>query len=128
MSNDTGLRAGRLQDTWRRHALVPCECTALSPTRFRPPDENLHGFANLIRHARFRRNEFRGKPGEQSDQVVRHQDLPVAVGARPYPNRRDLQRGGDLPRCLKAHDSEYHGEHACFLDGLGSPAVTAVNK
>src|SRR5213075_1572310 len=66
--------------------------------RFRPPDERLGRPANVVGHAGFGRNEFRSEPGKQSNQVVRYQNLPVALGARADADGWNLERFSDPAR------------------------------
>src|SRR6185369_11964206 len=47
--------------------------------RLRPSDERLGGAADVVGDTRFGPNEFRGEPREQSDEIMRDQDLPVAM-------------------------------------------------
>src|SRR5437764_13159036 len=42
-------------------------------------NESPRRFANLLGYARLRRNKFRCEPRKEPDEIVSHQDLPVAM-------------------------------------------------
>ncbi len=51
-----------------------------------------------------------------AQEVVDHQDLRVAAGARPDADRRDLQRSRDLLAEVGGHRLQHHRERACLLE------------
>src|SRR5437588_5633963 len=65
-------------------------------------------FPNLIGHPRFGRNEFRSEPREQADQIVRYQNLPIALFARTDPDSRDTNRVCNLFRDLWENNLEHN--------------------
>src|SRR5688572_252725 len=114
--DDTNLPAKPgLQSIARRSA------RSTSRTRFRPRDEDLGSLPDFVRHPGLGRNELRGEPREQTDQIVRDQDLAVAMRTRADPDRGNLESAGDLPRRLRAHDLQDDGKHAGPLHRLGIP-------
>src|SRR5437588_1327611 len=42
-------------------------------------NESADRLANLLGHARLRRNKFRREPRKEADEIVSHQDLPIAM-------------------------------------------------
>src|SRR6266403_2897831 len=68
--------------------------------RFRPREERLGGSANFIGDPRFRRNKLRREPREQPDQVVRDENLPIAMRTRTDADRRNPKGVCDLARCF----------------------------
>src|SRR4051794_32627870 len=93
----TALPAGTLSP---QNAQTTLSITKLQSSsgqaRLRPPDKCLGGPADFFGDARFGGNKLRGEPGEQADQIVRHEDLSVAAYAGADADRRNLQRRGDL--------------------------------
>src|SRR5437588_3630196 len=82
---------------------------------FRAADEDLDRSPNLLRDAGLRRNKLRRKPREQTDQIVRDQNLAVAMVARANADRGNLQRARDLAGRFRTHDFGHDCECARFL-------------
>src|SRR4029077_15161907 len=73
-------------------------------------NESTGSAAYFLRHARFGRHKFRGEPRKQSNQIVRDQNLSVAVLARADPDRRDADCIGDLLSDIGQDNLEHHGK------------------
>ena len=60
-----------------------------------------------------------------SDQVVRNEDLAVAIQACANPDRRDRDRCGDLTRDFRLHQFQQNAPGPCFLycGGIGKQRV-----
>jgi len=58
----------------------------------RPRDKCSRGISDLLGHFRFRRDELRGEPRKESNQIVRHQNLPIASFPRTDPNGWNCDR------------------------------------
>src|SRR5947208_11129456 len=71
-------------------------------------DEGLRCLADLIRHARLRRNKLRREPRKQPDQIVRHQNLALAMLARPDAVCRNRDCLCDLRCHLLNHVFEHY--------------------
>src|SRR5437660_4566498 len=71
-------------------------------------NESVRRLPNLIGHPRFGRNEFRSEPREQANQIVRYQNLPIALFARTDPDRRDTNRVCNLFRDLRDNNLEHN--------------------
>ena len=71
------------------------------------------------RHTRFRRHKFRGEPRKQSNQIVRDQNLSVAMLARADPDRRDADRISDLLGDIGENNLEHHGKCPGFFHRTG---------
>src|SRR5436190_10032280 len=72
----------------------PCELNL--PAALGPLNKCSRSAAYFLRHARFGRHKFRGEPRKQSDQIVRDQNLSVAMLARADADRRDADCISDL--------------------------------
>src|SRR4029077_15004604 len=75
-----------------------------------PLDKCTRGAAYFLRHTRFGRHKFRGEPRKQSNQIVRDQNLSVAMLARSDPDRRDANRIGDLLGDIGQDNLEHDGK------------------
>ena len=86
-------------------------------------DKRLRRFANLPGDVSLWLGEFRREPGKETDQIVSDENLPVATFTRANPDRRDLQRFGDLTRCLCRDDLQDDGKCARRLPPRGHRAA-----
>src|SRR6266545_5792094 len=66
--------------------------------------------AYFLCHTRFGRHKFRGEPRKQSNQIVRDQNLSVAMLARADPDRRDTDRISDLLSDIGQDNLQHHGK------------------
>ena len=65
---------------------------------------------DLIAELRVLLDETREVAGGQAEEIVPHEDLAVAAGARANPDGRDAQGVGDTPGDLGRHRLEDHGK------------------
>ncbi len=91
------------------------ETHSLTNRSARPVDENARGAPDFFGHVHFRRNELRREPGIQTNQVVRDENLPVAMLARADPDRWNPDRVGDSPGRVRRDNFEHDRKGArCF--------------
>src|SRR6476469_10535361 len=69
----------------------------------------------FLGHTRFGRHKFRCEPWKQSNQIVRDQNLSVAMLARADPDRRDANRISDLLSDIGQDNLEHHGKCPCVF-------------
>src|SRR5205814_4271480 len=75
-------------------------------SRLRPPDKSPGGATNFIRDSRFGRHKFRREPREQPDEIMRHQDLAIAMRTGADADRRDLESDRAFARSIRSYDIE----------------------
>src|ERR1041385_7696432 len=83
--------------------------------RLRSADERLGGAADVVGDARLGPNEFRGEPREQSDEIVRDQDLAVAMRTGADADRGNCERFRNSARRFGSDNFEHDSEGAGLL-------------
>src|SRR5438034_11470889 len=69
----------------------------------------------FLSNPRLREHKLWGEPGKQPDQIVRDENLSIAMLARADPDRRDIDRISDLLRHLGDDNFQHHRECTGFF-------------
>src|SRR5215831_16536450 len=82
-------------------------------------DKGSRSAAYFLRHTCSRRHKFGSEPRKQSNQIVRDQNLPVAMLARADPDRRNADGISDLLSDIGEDNLEHHGKCSGLFHRMG---------
>src|SRR5438093_1717293 len=90
---------------WKIASLVATLSSSSAACSF---DKSACSTTYFFRNPRFRGHKLWGEPGKQPNQIVRDQDLSVAVIPRADPDRRYIDRISDMLRDLRKDNLQHY--------------------